>query len=191
MLFVRERPMKFKHILAQVLLVGSLMMANQALAQTPSDTSLIELAKITDVEQGFKDGMKMGFINGFSHSVLDDSLIQQLPPAKLAQLEKLTADFGERIWQEIDTTTLSKKAIEDFLAVAKKHYTQQEVEAMIDFYKTPVGQSIVAKQSIVIDEYMNMVMTTMMNDDELKQAFEKASQKHQSDFKKQVQEILK
>lgn len=183
--------MKFKQIFAQMLLVGSLLMANQALAQTPSDASLIELAKITDVEQGFKDGMKSGFINGFRHSALDNPLIQQLPPAKLAQLEKLTADFGERIWQEIDATTLSKKAIDDFSVVAKKHYTQQEVRAMIGFYKTPVGQSIVSKQSIVIDEYMNMIMATMMNDDELKQAFEKASKKHQSDFEKQVQEILK
>ena len=36
----------------------------------------------------------------------------------------------------------------------EKHYTKEELQAMVDFYKSPVGQSIVSKQGAVMEEMM-------------------------------------
>jgi hypothetical protein len=35
-----------------------------------------------------------------------------------------------------------------------KHYTEEELKAMVDFYKSPVGQSIISKQGAVMEEMM-------------------------------------
>ena len=40
--------------------------------------------------------------------------------------------------------------------VAKDEFTQQEIDAMIAFYETPVGQSIVEKNSVFIKKLANI-----------------------------------
>lgn len=39
----------------------------------------------------------------------------------------------------------------------QKHYTQQEVDALIGFYDSPLGQSILNKQGVMLGEFMQSV----------------------------------
>ena len=41
--------------------------------------------------------------------------------------------------------------------LVQKHYTQQEVDALIGFYDSPVGQSILDKQGVMIREFTQSV----------------------------------
>ena len=44
-----------------------------------------------------------------------------------------------------------------FQQLVQKHYTQQEVDALIGFYDSPLGQSILEKQGMMIGEFMQSV----------------------------------
>ena len=44
-----------------------------------------------------------------------------------------------------------------FQQLAHKHYTQQEVDALIGFYDSPLGQSILDKQGMIIGEFTQSV----------------------------------
>ena len=49
-----------------------------------------------------------------------------------------------------------------FIEASKKYYTQEEVDAQIEFYSSPVGQRIIQKQPEVMQNYMSTVMPAVM-----------------------------
>lgn len=184
--------MKFKQgIVAATLSIGLLMGSNPALANTPNDSSLIKLAQITNFEQDFQDSSKMGFINSFSQGVLNSPVFRSLPVDKQAQAKQLAQAFGERVWSEVDTTTLAQRATDNFLLVTKKHYNQQEVDAMIEFYQTPVGKNIVSKQTSFTNDLLNTTLADFHDNQEFNQALEQATKKHSPAFEMQLQDLLR
>lgn len=184
--------MKIKQLLAKMMLVGSLVLGSTVvMAQTPSDNSLITLAKISDFDNAFQDGMKHGFISSFTQGILNNPNIQQLPINKKAKVEKLAEEMGNKVLKDIATVDLTQKMLDDFLIIAKQHYTQQEVDAMIEFYSTPIGKSIVSKQNIVMMEFSNQALKTVENDKKFQQTIKASVEKHLPDFEKQLENVLK
>ena len=57
---------------------------------------------------------------------------------------------------------LRKTVFASFQQLAQKHYTQQEVDALIGFYDSPVGQSILEKQGMMKDE-VRRAIPAMLN----------------------------
>ena len=60
----------------------------------------------------------------------------------------ITEDFWIQFKKEADTDIL----IEKIIPVYEKHFTTKEIEDLIAFYKTPSGQSLIEKQSILFQE---------------------------------------
>lgn len=60
--------------------------------------------------------------------------------------------FFEKMAAEINTNTLREMII----PVYQKNYTEQDLRAAIDYYKTPFGQKMLAKNPVVIQESMEI-----------------------------------
>ena len=48
-----------------------------------------------------------------------------------------------------------------YLRVYQKSFTQQEVDGMIAFYKTPAGQAVISKMPVVMQNTMNEMQQMM------------------------------
>ena len=147
--------MKLKTLL---LPVAALALCANAFAATPSDASLERLFEIQRMdallEQSFQRVGDMILANPKIQNFLKDA-----PADKRPQLEAVLKKYANQSIAEINTpqvrTQLRKAALDGMKTV----YTQEEVNALIGFYSTAVGQSIMDKTP----RYLEATMKPMMN----------------------------
>lgn len=183
--------MKIKQLFTSGLLLSSLFLTTVTTTQTPSDNSLLELVKVSKFESLLQDGFKLGFISSFTQSLQNNPAITELPQDKQAQAEKLAEELGNKILKDIASVDLSESFVQLFLDVAKQNYSQQEVNAMINFYKTPIGQSILTKEPKVMGETTKQAIKLLENNKEFMFALEVAMQQHLPTFEKQLEDLSK
>lgn len=79
---------------------------------------------------------------------------EQLSQNLMSQLRPAFPDVPESRWPEIaeslDTTEVTRQVV----AVYDRHFELAELQAMIDFYSTPVGQDVLRKLPRVMQESM-------------------------------------
>lgn len=61
--------------------------------------------------------------------------------------------------EQILTPSNRQKVNQAFIDVAKKYYTQAEVDAYNQFLSTPIGKSVTQKSNAMMPEYLSMVET--------------------------------
>ena len=83
--------------------------------------------------------------------------------------------------QQLDQPISKQQLQQAYQAIAKKTYTQAEVDALNQFYETPMGQRILSKQSQVSSEFVQVMMPTLIGDTS---QFEKAMPSLQKDIEK-------
>lgn len=165
---------------------------NQNMASTtPSDASLIQLAKLSNFEKEFQNGVKQGFLSSVSASVMQDKAFQKLTPEQQNRVQKILEDFSEKILAGINTPELSQQALDGYVKTAKKYFTQDEVNALSQFYNTPIGQSIVKKQSAFMTEYTNELVVGMMQDKQFNEKMENSLKQYLPELKQQLNPLLK
>ena len=79
-------------------------------------------------------------------------IISSYPPELQPQLQAASDRYMNKVFKAYFTPQLRNK----IKKVAKDEFTQQEIDAMIAFYETPVGQSIVEKNSAFIKKLANI-----------------------------------
>lgn len=174
-------------------LIASTLSILPAFAKTPSDASLNRLATVSKVDDSFKDGVKIGFIAMFGGHVqknLADAGIE-LNKQQQAELTKALDNYGDKMTKDIVSPALLKTVRQEFKTIAKKHYSQDEVDAMIEFYSTPVGRSVMNKQGAMTAEFSQSVLTIIGNDETYNTNLNKASLTHTPDFDKELEAIIK
>ena len=165
---------------------------NQNIASTtPSDASLIQLAKLSNFEKEFQNGVRQGFLSSFSASVMQDKAFQKLTPEQQNRVQKILEDFSEKILADINTPELSQQALDGYVKTAKKYFTQDEVNALSQFYSTPIGQSIVKKQPVFMTEYANELVTDIMQDKQFNEKMENSLKQYLPELKQQLNPLLK
>ncbi len=165
---------------------------NQNMASTtPNDASLIQLAKLSNFEKEFQNGVKQGFLSSVSASVMQDKAFQKLTPEQQNRVQKILEDFSEKILAGINTPELSQQALDGYVKTAKKYFTQDEVNALSQFYNTPIGQSIVKKQSAFMTEYTNELVVGMMQDKQFNEKMENSLKQYLPELKQQLNPLLK
>jgi hypothetical protein len=116
-------------------LILSLFIAGAAFADAHSKA--VELMKLMEIRKNID--ASMGQIQQFSASMIDS---QGLDPEAAAQAKKVAAK----------STEVSMNAIKEmnwegmFAEIYAEVFTEEEIQGMIDFYKSPVGQKMLAKQ---------------------------------------------
>ncbi|WP_227674053.1 DUF2059 domain-containing protein [Psychrobacter phenylpyruvicus] len=127
---------------------------------TPSDASVLKLMQVMHVDEQIE-----AIVN--SQQAMADILEQQgdktsVDDKKLNKRQREMAQSMQGVLEQytkilaggIQGTATKEEMVEAYKAAAKAHYTQQEVSALIDFYDTPMGQSILEKNPKVTSQFL-------------------------------------
>lgn len=152
-----------------------------AYAATPSDSSIKEYIALTKIEQNFHNDFQAGFIAVLEAQILETLRAEyDLNPEQTAKIKAIIIKHLTPVSQEISNKPKVKQAVLDNITqVIAKHLTQQEIDALNQFYRTPIGQNIAKKQSLMYQDFMkdfSQLLPNLMNDfdnDKNKDIFEK------------------
>ena len=135
-----------------------LALCANAFAAPPSDASLERLFEVQKMDALLDQSLQS--VGGI---VLSDPNVQNLwkdaPEDKRPQLEAVLKKYTTQLIAEINTPQVRAQLHKAALEGIKTVYTQEEVNALIDFYGTTVGQSILDK----MPRYLETTMGPMIN----------------------------
>ena len=147
--------MKLKTLL---LPFAALALCANAFAAPPSDESLERLYQVQKM-----DALLDQTFQSVEGIVLSDPKVQDFlknaPEDKRPQLEAVLKKYTTQLIAEINTPQVRAQLHKAALEGIKTVYTQEEVNALIDFYGTTVGQSILDK----MPRYLETTMGPMIN----------------------------
>lgn len=140
-------------------------------AAVPTDESLRELVAVTKfsetIEQmSSKDSVQKMVTDSLSSTFITD----EMTDIKRQKLTKIFSNYSNNIFDDEYIETFNKAQVQAYIDAMKKHLTQEEVNAQIDFYNSKAGKSIVEKQPIMMQDYANDIrsITEKKITDELK-----------------------
>lgn len=145
--------MKFlKHILFVFALCSS-----AAFAAPANEASIKQLLAVTEARK-VVDGMFAQFdgrMNGFLRQALHGQPASPEQQKAINSMKiKMTMLFQQEYsWEELEPM---------YIRIYKESFSQEEVDGMIAFYKTPSGQAIVKKMPIVMQKTMLEVQTKIV-----------------------------
>ena len=153
--------------------------------QIPSDESLKKLVQVQQMDKTFSEMMEQskGVVTQTVQNAIKDNLKdQKLSETQQQQIHQVVNDFMQKSLEAQNQPKMREQFINAFIETAKTTYTQAEVNSMIDFYSSTVGQSVIAKQSQFGKAYLEKIMPIVMENQqqtlqELMPAFEQKLEK--------------
>jgi uncharacterized protein len=122
----------------------------------PSDASILELSTLSRSQEILR-GMKPQMDAMISSSMKEASQGQTITPERQAVLdrmrEKMVAAYDESINAQAMQMVM--------LRVYQATYTQDEVDGLIAFYKTPAGQALINKSPLMMQNMMDEMRQLM------------------------------
>lgn len=79
-------------------------------------------------------------------------MMEQMMQSLAAAQPGISQEFSERFLEEVDPTELDELLVPVYV----KHLTAAEMEATLEFYRTPAGQSILQKMPLVMEESVRL-----------------------------------
>jgi len=146
-------------LLTATLALAPLFASAQSTA--PSDASLEQLFTLTHVDQLMTSIQKQ---TRASLKPMLDKAVDQIAAAHPEKREHATQAFDKFMNMTMDMmeAELSWTALKPVtLDIYKTTFSQDEVNAMIAFYSSPMGQSVIAKLPIATQKSMQMVQQRM------------------------------
>ena len=142
--------MKLKTLL---LSFASLALCAGAFATPPSDASLERWLDTQNFDRDIEKNMINGFNVGFKPYA--DKALAKIPEAKKDQAAKAFNRYRENVLKDLITPEAKQAVRNTLLKNAREIYTQEEIDGMIAFYGSPVGQAVVAKNPHLIKKSMS------------------------------------
>ncbi|WP_151716254.1 DUF2059 domain-containing protein [Acinetobacter sp. TUM15071] len=122
-----------------------------AFAQSASKESVKELLKITKSEQFL--GQMSQQINTMMHSSIEKiTQGRKLTTKQELAVVNYTQELSKIMQEELTWAKLEPEMIK----IYAEEFSQEEIDGMIKFYKTPVGQSTIDKMPIVMQKSMQV-----------------------------------
>ncbi|WNS84498.1 DUF2059 domain-containing protein [Neisseria sp. DTU_2021_1001991_1_SI_NGA_ILE_055] len=159
-----------------------LVLCANAFAATPSDESLERWLDTQFFDRELEKNMIDGFNVGFKPYA--DKALAKVPEAKKEQMAKAIDRYRENVLRDLITPEVKQTIRNNLLKNAKLTYTQEEVDGMIAFNSSPVGQAVVVKTPFMLNQAMNELMTFGLA------LTEKVAQRHMPEFAKEMQGIM-
>lgn len=140
-------------ILAFIMGIG--VVSLPAYANTPTDTSLTKLMTVMQIDKMMTEMLGDGsnMMPMLTESMIENDSLDSLTEYQREQTTKIIAKYTQMLVNQ-SSKELTNITRDSFVKAAKKYYTQEEVDAQIDFYASPIGQSIMNKQSKLMQDYM-------------------------------------
>ncbi|HFC6352508.1 TPA: DUF2059 domain-containing protein [Neisseria elongata] len=153
--------MKLKTLL---LPFAALALCANAFAAPPSDASLERLFEVQRMEsmldQSFQ-GLQRTQNFVLSEPDIQESL-RNIPEEKRPQVVAILKKYAEQSVADINTPKVRAQMRKVALEEMKAFYTQEEVNALIDFYSTPIGQSVLDKTPRYVEATVKSMMPIIM-----------------------------
>ena len=173
--------MKLKTLL---LPFAALALCTNAFAATPSDASLEKWMEVQHFDKEIKQSFKAGFSASLQPFV--SKMIAALPPEKQVQVNEAWTRYLDGIKEGVLTPELMAKLRNDFKDSAKTYFTQEEVNALIAFYSSHAGKSIMDK----LPEFMSKTNQQMMQNMPKVAELEAIHKRHETEFMKEIHQII-
>lgn len=136
----------------------ALLAAAPAWAEPASTESVQKMMRVMKVESQYDSAL------GSTLQMMRDQMVNSIPKhanisaEQRAQIEAVIQNAWQKYQERLTgDAELRKTVFTSFQQLAQKHYTQQEVDALIGFYDSPLGQSILDKQGMMIGEFTQSV----------------------------------
>ena len=171
--------------------------------QIPSDESLKKLVQVQQMDKTFSEMMEQtkGVMSQAIEQATKDSLAnQELTATQQQQVQDAIGEFMQKSIDLQNQPQVREQFIHAFIETAKTTYSQAEVNSMIEFYGSNIGQSVIAKQSQFGKAYLEKIMPIVMENQQqtlqelmpaFKQKLEKIVQPNQKTTKKANSKIGK
>ena len=156
-------------------------------AQTqPTDASLDKLIKVLHIDKMIDEMIAQrqqaaNMMKGLPQELPTDENAGIFSRHAQKQLKNIFVKYSTLLGQQLDQPISKQQLQQAYQAIAKKTYTQAEVDALNQFYETPMGQRILSKQSQVSSEFVQVMMPTLIGDTS---QLEKAMPSLQKDIEK-------
>ena len=156
-------------------------------AQTqPTDASLDKLIKVLHIDKMIDEMLAQrqqaaSMMKGLPQELPTDENAGIFSRHAQKQLKNIFVKYSTILGQQLDQPISKQQLQQAYQAIAKKTYTQAEVDALNQFYETPMGQRILSKQSQVSSEFVQVMMPTLIGDTS---QLEKAMPSLQKDIEK-------
>jgi len=122
----------------------------------PSEASVKEMLVITQVNK-LLDSMLPQIDSMMQNGIREAMKGQQVSAEMQAKLDKSRTDAMSAMKEELAWSKLEPI----YVRVYQKSFTQEEVSGMVAFYKTPIGQAMISKMPVVLQNTMAEVQTVM------------------------------
>lgn len=134
-------------------LVIALCLTNPSFAQTASSESVRELLKVAKTQDLYN---QIGtYIEPMVSRNISEVELQQGKPLNTQQ-KKVVADFAKKI-SKITLEDMSWEKVEpQFINIYAANFSQEEINGLIDFYKSPVGQATLKKMPLVMEQSIKL-----------------------------------
>lgn len=157
--------------------------------QMPSDASVLKLMQVMHVDQQIE-----AIVNGQkavsdllqeqgNKSTVDETKLNKRQRELAKNMQGVLAQYSKILAGGVQSTATKEELTEAYLAAAKAHYNQQEVNALIGFYDTPMGQSILEKNPKVTSQFLK---ASLPDEEEMQQTTEQLEE-----LMPQIKEMIK
>jgi uncharacterized protein len=156
-----------KRILSVLLLCGSIAMAAEnasppsaAPSGPPSEAAIKQLLEVANARK-LVDSVMTQMDNLMQQSIAQATKGENIPPKVQNQIDRERGEMTAMMKELLDWSKLEPL----YVRVYQKTFTQQEVDGMVAFYKTPAGQAVIAKMPAVMQntiEEMQQMMGPVM-----------------------------
>ncbi|MCH7335956.1 DUF2059 domain-containing protein [Acinetobacter sp. NIPH 2699] len=143
-----------RKLIAPLIIAATISMP--AFAQQASKESVKELLKITKSEQLIDQSNE--YIYKFTASSIEQATQGQAISAKQ---KKAIENYSQNIANIVKRDFTWEKLEPEMIKIYVEEFTQAEINGMLEFYKTPVGQSTIDKMPIVMQKSMQLGYTQM------------------------------
>mgnify|MGYP002754216315 FL=1 len=177
-------PHSFRRSIFRSLALAALLIALPAAAQTPSDESLNRLIDLQNLPAQLRTAVPAAtdFTNQEINRQINSNT--RLSPEQRAALQRASEQYISGMNREVfQSEELLNQMREISRDAMRQTYTQEEVDAMITFYHTPAGQSVLNKQGDLTKTMMPPMMRL------ISQRYEQVSQRLTPQFRREVNRI--
>ena len=157
----------FKRILPVLLFYGSITLAadnssptSPAPSNSPSEASIKQLLEVAQARK-LIDSIMAQMDNLMQQSIAQATQGQKIPPKVQKDIDQRHAEMIAMMKELLDWSKLEPM----YVRIYQKTFSQQEVDGMIAFYKTPAGQAVIGKMPAVMQntiEEMQQLMGPVM-----------------------------
>jgi hypothetical protein len=152
-----------KRVVPIILLCGSIAIAadnpsptSPAPSNPPSEASIKQLLEVAQARK-LVDSVMAQMDNLMQESIAQATRGQTIPPKVQKDIDQRRAEMVASMKELLDWTKLEPMHVR----IYQKTFTQQEVDGMIAFYKTPAGQAVMSKMPAAMQNTMDEMQQLM------------------------------